>query len=266
MNKNLPRFGKKVGTQEPSARKIRRPKMSALIARDIRSRIVNRSIAEGTHLPSESALIEEYGVSRATLREGLRILESEGLLEIGPGSHSGPKVCAPNLRVAARHFSVMLQYLGVEMADVYGALAAIEPTAVKMVAQRPDKEILTSLRAIIEDERATMDKDTAVSHHAVRFHEALIEASGNATLQLIAGILHELFVEHTIAVTIAKTNLSPSESGKLKAAGIRAQEKLLTFLESSDAEGAMAFWQKHLEDLAAAMSSDRRFQRVADIV
>lgn len=241
--------------------------MAEMIARDIRNRIVNRSIAEGSHLPSEQALIEEYGVSRATLREGLRILESEGLLDIGPGSHRGPKVCAPNLRVAARHFSVMLQYMGVDMSDVYSARAAIEPMAAKMVALRPERDSLVKmLRSIIEEERATIDRDKDVSHHAVRFHEALIDASGNATLQLIAGILHELFEQHVVAVTIATSNFAPQESVKRKVAGFTAQEKLLTFIEKGDADGAMSHWEKHMGDLRKAMSSDPRFQRVADIV
>lgn len=248
-------------------RRIRRPKMAEMIARDIRNRIVNRSIAPGSHLPSEQALTEEYGVSRATLREGLRILESEGLLDIGPGSHRGPKVCAPDLRVAARHFSVMLQYMGVDMADVYAARSAIEPMAAKMVASKPDNgQLVAWLRAIIDEERATIDLDKDVSHHAVRFHEALIEASGNATLRLIAGILHELFEQHIVAVTIATSSVSPEESTKRKLAGFTAQEKLLTYIEQGDAGGAMAFWEKHLEELRRVMLLEPRFQRVADVV
>lgn len=62
----------------------------------MRAAIATRSIEAGERLPSERELAEQFGVSRATLREALRALEALGLLEIRPGAHGGAFATAPD--------------------------------------------------------------------------------------------------------------------------------------------------------------------------
>ena len=71
------------------------PKASELIARQIRTMILDGKLADGDLLPPESQLSAEFGVARPTLREAFRILETEGLIQVVRGSRRGARVNAP---------------------------------------------------------------------------------------------------------------------------------------------------------------------------
>jgi GntR family transcriptional regulator, transcriptional repressor for pyruvate dehydrogenase complex len=73
---------------------LRSLKTSESVARDIVDDIVVRRLREGDNLPPETAMLQQYGVSRETLREGLRLLEAQGLISIRRGPGGGPIVAA----------------------------------------------------------------------------------------------------------------------------------------------------------------------------
>ena len=72
--------------------------------------------------------MEQFGVSRPTLREAFRILEAEDLISVKRGSRGGARVTEPSLSVAARYVGLLLQVQGTPIADVYEA---------RMVLKRP---------------------------------------------------------------------------------------------------------------------------------
>src|SRR5713101_1410778 len=74
--------------------KIAVPKMAELVAERIRSQIARSEFKPGDALPSETVLMERFGVARPTMREAIRILESESLISTRRGSQSGLKVRA----------------------------------------------------------------------------------------------------------------------------------------------------------------------------
>ena len=71
----------------------RGPRAAALVAAYLRRQIVEGNIQDGDELPSEAVLMEQFDVSRPTLREALRVLESEGLLTVRRGSVGGSCAC-----------------------------------------------------------------------------------------------------------------------------------------------------------------------------
>ena len=83
--------------------KVRVPKMAELVAAQLRRKIVRGELAEGEALPSESALMAEFAVSRPTLREAFRVLESESLISVRRGARGGARVQVPEGTVAARY-------------------------------------------------------------------------------------------------------------------------------------------------------------------
>src|SRR5580693_5576995 len=75
---------------------VRAPKTSELIATQLRRQIVRGTVKPGEKLPPETRLMEQFGVSRPTIREAFRILETEGLIVVRPGSRGGAQVVAPD--------------------------------------------------------------------------------------------------------------------------------------------------------------------------
>src|SRR4051794_41927371 len=75
---------------------IRLPKTGEVVADRLRRRIARGELQIGERLPPEDELTAVFGIARTTLREALRILESQGLLEIRRGRTRGPAVPLPN--------------------------------------------------------------------------------------------------------------------------------------------------------------------------
>ncbi len=105
------------------------------IADEIRRLIIEGELVEGELLGHEPELIERFGVSRPSLREGLRILEAEGLITVVRGVHGGVRIHQPDHRQAARTAALVLQARNVSLADVSEARTILEPAAVRIVAQ-----------------------------------------------------------------------------------------------------------------------------------
>src|ERR671938_440852 len=117
----------RVSVDNGGARAVRVPKTAELVAAELRRQIVRGELKEGDALPPETNLMEQFGVSRPTLREAFRVLESEALITVRRGVQGGARVSAPDPEVAARYAGLILEYRGATLGDVYRAAAVIEP-------------------------------------------------------------------------------------------------------------------------------------------
>jgi DNA-binding FadR family transcriptional regulator len=115
---------------------IRVPKAAELISRELRKQIARGEIKEGASLVSESEMMVHFGVSRPTLREAIRILESEGLISVARGARGGTIVRRPRTDVATLYVSLLLQTRGTTLADIYRVHMLVEPAAVRVLAER----------------------------------------------------------------------------------------------------------------------------------
>ena len=75
------------------------------------------------------------------------------------------------------------------------------------------------------------------------FHLRVVQLSGNATLSIVAGMLHEITVRHMAFVINERRPVSKADYDKL----IRSYRKLMQFLRAGDAEGAESHWRRHLD-------------------
>ena len=82
------------------------PRASAVVVSEIRRRIVSGELSEGEALPSEARLMERYRVSKPTIREAWRVLESEGLIIVRRGALGGAMVRTPSPTSVARQAGI----------------------------------------------------------------------------------------------------------------------------------------------------------------
>ena len=183
-------------------RPVRTPKTAELIADQLRGDIVRGVLKSGDTLPTEVILGKQFGVSRPTLREAIRILENESLIVSRRGSRGGVVVSTPDIAVAAKAFGLLLQVSGTTLADVYSARTTLEPPAVRMLANRhtrKDVEDLTAsvkALAVLVNEGADGADFGQWSNAASRFHDLIMERSGNQTLATFSGVLREVVARH----------------------------------------------------------------------
>ena len=225
---------------------IRVPKTAELVAGRIRRQIVLGQLNEGDGLPSENLLMEEFGVSRPTLREAFRILESEGLITVRRGAKGGARVQVPSTDVVARYAGLVLQHRGATVADVLDARVIVEAPAARMLATRRDR------RAVAARLRAKLDElDLNDSGRFHEFNALVVELTENQTL-----ILLTVMLEHISQAAALPYASQPHEieNTRLARRAYRTREKLIELIEAGDADGAEALWRTHLIEAGKVLS------------
>src|ERR1700728_1431307 len=145
---------------------IRVPKAAELVVAELRREIIRGELAEGDPLPPEADLMARFGVSRPTLREAFRVLESESLITIRRGAKGGARVQPPGREVAARYAAFTLEYRGVTLRDVYVARAALEvPSVGKLALDRTDADLDVLDTALRGQEAVARDTRESIRLH-----------------------------------------------------------------------------------------------------
>jgi len=242
--------------------RLRLPKAGEVLAAQLRQKIVRGELREGDRLPTESRLIEQYKVSRATVREAIVLLSSEGLISVGRGTRTGALVHHPDIKAASKHVNLIMQVENVSLDDVYRSLGAFEPAVVRELAEKVTKADLNLLRERLEAMRAVMDDDHAWGEAVASFHRALAERSGLKTMAIMMELLVDVvgaYVESASASQPPKTN----RAGKMKS--IRVRERLMELLEKRDADAVEALWREHFLASRDIMARCLPSQSVQDV-
>jgi DNA-binding FadR family transcriptional regulator len=227
---------------------IRIPKTAELVANSIRRQITGGELGEGDTLQPEAQIIEEFGVSRPTVREAFRILESEKLISVSRGSRGGARVHVPKADQVARYAGFVLQANKASYRDVYEARSLIEPPSARLVAETRSTDAPALLREVIQQQRDA-DEGGDFGRAVAHFHTRLIELTDNKTLILISGMLDGIVGQFQSGVSRALRQGEPAARRNTEA-GLRSQEKLVALIEAGDGAGAEAHWRSHMENAA----------------
>ncbi|WP_202033238.1 FCD domain-containing protein [Nocardioides sp. WS12] len=232
--------------QDARITRVHAPKIANLVASQLRRQVLIGTLKNGDVLPPEADLIDQFGVSRPTLREALRVLESEQLIEVRRGAHGGARVRTPTTDVAAKHVGIVLQLHGATLADVYNGRTVIEQHCARLLAEGRTDADLSRLWAEIEHGEAAMDDPSRFIRAHTRFHAVVVDLAGSATLNVLSGLLREI-VDAGNYSRIAEDHVAES-LGRATHKGARAHRRLVELIEAKDADGAEQLWQSHLTD------------------
>jgi DNA-binding FadR family transcriptional regulator len=243
---------------------LRVPKMAELVSQRLRRQIVRGELSEGDALPSEAELMSQFGVSRPTLREAFRVLESEGLINVRRGAHGGARVQIPNGEIAARYAGLVLEFRGATLEDVYDARNIIEPPCAALLARRRTQADLKRLRAAVDEAREALDDSNTLIRLHNEFHALVIELAGNQTMAVLNGMVRHIIDLSSFAQMAADAG-SPANIRAIRK-GFRAHELLLEHLEARDGEAAAALWSKHLVEAESYILSAANPKTVLDLL
>jgi DNA-binding FadR family transcriptional regulator len=234
-------------------RPVQTPKLSHLIAGDLRAKIASSELAPGDSLPPESELLAQFGISRPTLREALRILESDKLIRLGRGARSGATILGASVEAAARHSAMYLASHGATLADIHEVRMLIEPSLAAMLALRAKKEHIKALRQCVSAQQAALEtRDYATAIKAVQdFHSIMARSSENRALGLFSGVLQEM------SVRVYPKMLVTGSAGDRQIARRRTEEsaaahrKLVDLIIHSKSREAEEFWAAYMAETEA---------------
>jgi DNA-binding FadR family transcriptional regulator len=247
---------------EPASGAVRSPKTAELVAQTLRRMIVDGELKDGDFLPYEADLMTHFQVSRPSLREAIRVLESDRLVEVRRGSRTGAKVRVPGPEIVARPAALLLAISGTTLGDVLAARIGIEPYAARLLAEEGSKSAHAELRRLVDQIPHAREAGT-VAQASAELHRSLVELSGNATLAMIAGMLHEISEKHTTAAILREQNVVPKpQYTKL----IRSYSRLAELVSSGKGPEAEAHWRRHMENARTALLKGYEKARVRDIL
>ena len=246
----VPRDGVSARPAARSRRRRRRFGAAEAIADELRERILSGEIGTGWVLPKLEELTDEFGASKVTVREALRILETEGLVSVQRGNVGGALAHLPTPGNAAYTLSLVLEGRRVTTDDVARAIERLEPLCAELCAERPDREsaVLPALRKAQADLEESLEKgdSRSVAEACRRWHESLVANCGNETTAVVLGAIEAIWT----AQIRAEGARSSAEGVPLaEALARRAYDEhahIQRLIEAGDGVGAAEAARRHL--------------------
>jgi DNA-binding FadR family transcriptional regulator len=219
--------------------------MADLVAGELRSQIISGELKEGDPLPPEDQLMEHAGVARTTVREALRILESEGLLVVRRGAGGGARIKTPSVSNVARYIGLVLQSQGATLQDVFDARLLLEAPAAGMLAEAEERDdIVAQLRKALAEEEAVLHQPVELSHAYGRFHHLIVALSGSQTFEVLTSVSSRMIQVQADRYMSAKAGRADHRVAS--DAAHRAHIRFVELVAAGAAQDAQDLWRKHL--------------------
>ncbi len=212
------------------------------VAQRLLERIIDSGLKPGSSFATEAELLTQFNVSRPTLRESMRILESQGVLELRPGPGGGIIVRQPSVDLLAHGLSVFLRLHEVPFITVLKAREVIEPALASEAALNGTEEDFAALEDSITRMKALLgdrDQDAFLEENRI-FHSLITRASGNKVLEVFWS---------TISVLANGEHHGVRYSFGNRAHVVEAHECILAACRKRDAAAAAAAMQTHVSGL-----------------
>jgi GntR family transcriptional repressor for pyruvate dehydrogenase complex len=235
------------------------------VASQLRTRILDGDLVDGSELPPEAALLEQFPVSRPSLREAFRILETEGLLTVRRGKRGGTIIKHPTPDTAAYHVGLLLHARRTSLDDLATARNLVEPLSAEQAARRRDhRRIGRKLAALSAEAEGYLEDEIAFTELAAEFHQELVNAAGNQTLQLLVGVIESIW--DTQELTWARSAVDEGQYPEinLRREVLRAHVRISEAIENGDAAEAVRLTRGHLKATSQFVSAAGGRVRVLD--
>jgi len=164
-------------------------KISDQIIEQIRNAILSGRFKPGDKVASEKELMSEFGVSKATLREALRVLEGMGLVEIKKGITGGVFIAEVDMKTTIHGIINFLHFKTVSIKDITMIRFLLEPPVAQIAALRIQPEDIVRLESMIKEDPAT--PHTIVSRE-IGFHRYLVRMTENPILILVMDFIDNI--------------------------------------------------------------------------
>src|SRR5246500_5492340 len=227
------------------------PKASDVLARELRERTLSGERAEGIALPAERELVKQTQMSRATVREALRILEVQNLVQARAGRAGGAFVQRPTTKSMASSVSMLIRGQRIKLADLMETREALEPFCAELAARnRADEDLAELDRAneAIADPEADL---TQFLRSNLDWHVGVAAASHN---ELLTGFMIALS-----QAIYAGTENAAFVDTEVRAVTTQAHPAITTAIRDRDSRAAGRRMRRHVHgyDAALALADER---------
>jgi DNA-binding FadR family transcriptional regulator len=171
-------------TKGPRFQPVQTVRAYQRIVEQVEEALARGELVPGQRLPSERELVAQFEVSRSTVREALRVLESNGVVRSRPGDPNGPEIL-PFSQAALRKQMVRLARVDeLTLSELIGFRMIMDGAAIQVASRLRTPEHLAAMEETLVAMRAAIDVDfEAFSEADVAFHELIAQISRNSLIQ-----------------------------------------------------------------------------------
>lgn len=236
--------------------RIPQQRIAETVAGELRDRIL--AADDEYRLPTQDQLVQEFGVSFPSVREAIRILETEGLVTVRRGAIGGAEIRQPDEAAATYHLGLSLQRNKVTLADLAAGLQLLEPMCAAECARRSDRRraVVPLLTANVEATAALItsnggsgghgDNGVAFTQTAREFHDLVVALTPNATVRSVVSSLVALWSAQEQAWAEALTTRGEYPSSHEARHVVRTHQRIVDAIAAGDADEAARLARVHL--------------------
>jgi GntR family transcriptional repressor for pyruvate dehydrogenase complex len=217
---------------------VRIPKASDIVVESLRRRIFAEKPAPGSRLTCEAELTSEFGLGRVTVREAVRMLERDGLVEVKRGPEGGIFVRYPDSRQLSEAFALLFTIEGTTLGEFADFRTQVEPHVARLAAEAATLEQRKEIREIARAE--------AAGESWADIHAAIAAACGNGVYSLVMQALHVSLETHFRHDRITRADRDDTH---------HAHTRLAEAIMQSNGAAAERIMRKHLQEYTAFMHS-----------
>jgi GntR family transcriptional repressor for pyruvate dehydrogenase complex len=225
---------------------IKRTRLPEEIANQLRKLIVDGTFKPKQPLPSERALAEHLGVSRSSVRDGIRRLEVVGLLETRHGQ--GTFLQELSVDHVVTPLASVLTFHRARHDDLMDVRRMFEPAVARAAASRATEEEFDEIERILTEQRRKARAGEATLIEDAAFHAALARATHNPVVVRMMEILNDLLVE-------SDTRTLQSRGRQFRS--LRGHHAVIEALRRRDADGAALAMRDHIDQIDALLKAGR---------
>ena len=221
-------------------------RIAETVAAELRERILSGRTAD--RLPTQDQLVCDFGVSYPSVREALRILETEGLVTVRRGSVGGAEVHRPDQATGAYHLGLLLQGSGVTLGDLAGGLLLLEPMCAAEVARRADRAsvVVPALSANVDASADAVSDGVVFTRIAREFHDLVVAFTPNDTIRYVVRSLVALWSAQEQQWAAIRSRRGEYPSPSRARAAVRTHRRLVEVIAAGRADEASDITRRHL--------------------
>ncbi len=206
------------------------------LAAELREQLLSGQIGAGETLPNERDLVERSGLSRGSVREALRVLETQGLVSTRVGRNGGRIAVQSSTDTVKTSLDHFIRGQQVPFAVLMETVEALEPSLARLAALHRNDEDIAALQLASKKLQATTSASRFLAANAT-WHTAMAEASHNPILTAIY---------HTLGAGLLDPHVAGFASADIREAVMQAVAKVQAAIVSGDGEAARRRMERHV--------------------
>lgn len=233
--------------------RVKRRSRPLRVADAIKDWVVERGMSAGDRLPSEPEMISIFGMAKGTIREAMRILEAQGLVETKTGPGGGSFVRQVSNERARSLLGNYFFFKDLKIGDIYQLREMLEPELAASLAGKLSESVLQDLERDIAGYSSppqTLEEER--DHHikSLRFHMHLAQLADNALLGFLIDFMASILSDITIS-----RHLYDPPNPQLWRKGVEYQSQLVKSLRDGEATKARKIMASHMQNARKQMLS-----------